>query len=246
VGLAGVDTRWQRRLKLDRAHDFVAVPDTAGESHGCSNDRGKIVALDPSRFPERRVSSLEWILDVLEKTQARTPFLGCCGMHEWAMVYRTDKPRHAHLPLRMDADALARFVETQPIQCSHYDAFRFFTPEARPLNRIQPTMERIPELEQPGCLHTNMDLYRWATKLYPWIGSDLIADAFELAVEIRRVDMRASPYDLRAHGYEPIPVETAEGRREYAALQADFARRAQPLRARLIDAVRCLVQAVCQ
>jgi hypothetical protein len=121
--------------------------------------------------------------------------------------------------------------------CTHFDAFRFFTPEARPLNRIQPSFEAMPELEQPGCLHTNMDLYRWAFKLYPWVPGALIADAFLLAVRIREVDMRASPYDLRGLGYAPICIETPEGRREYRAYQQQFAEASAPLRARLLD--RC-------
>ena len=37
-------------------------------------------------------------------------------------------------------------------------AFRFFTPAARPLNRLQPARESVPAQEQRGCLHANMDL----------------------------------------------------------------------------------------
>ena len=55
-----------------------------------------------------------------------------------------------------------------------------------------------------------MDLYKWAYKFYPWTPSDLIADAFELAVEIREIDMRASPYDLGVYGFEPITIEIAD------------------------------------
>jgi hypothetical protein len=88
--------------------------------------------------------------------------------------------------------------------------------------------------EQPGCLHTGMDLYKWATKLDPFTPSDLIARCFELAVDIRTLDMRASPYDLTAHGYQPVAVETERGRAEYVRAQAGFADRAAPLRAELI------------
>ncbi len=49
--------------------------------------------------------------------------------------------------------------------------------------------------------------------------------------------MRASPYDLSALGYEPVRVETPEGRAEYAAAQKAFATRAQDLRARLLAAL---------
>ena len=191
------------------------------------------ITLDPARFPERRKQGLGWIRDLLAATETRPPLLGCHGMHEWAMVYRTDAVRHGQVPLRMTPEALTAFVESTPVVCTHYDAFRFFTPAARPLNRHQPTREAMPALEQPGCLHANMDLYRWAYKLYPWTPGPLLADTFDLACRIRTVDMRASPYDLRAAGLEPIAIETPEGRSAYRAYQQRFAHEAAPLRARL-------------
>ena len=45
-------------------------------------------------------------------------------------------------------------------------------------------------LEQPGCLHAGMDVYKWAYKLTPAIPSELVADAFELARDIRVLDMQ--------------------------------------------------------
>ena len=98
----------------------------------------------------------------------------------------------------------------------------------------QPTREESPHLEQPGCLHANMDLYKWSFKLAPWTPSDLVADAFELARDIRELDMRASPYDLAAFGYAAVAIETLEGRSEYEKSQRDFAKRARPLRQRLM------------
>ena len=62
-----------------------------------------------------------------------------------------------------------------------------------------------------------------------------MADCFELAVDIRELDMRASPYDLRDQGYEPVAIETADGKAAYAAAQRGFAQRGAALRQRLID-----------
>ena len=90
------------------------------------------------------------------------------------------------------------------------------------------------ELEQPGCVHANMDLYKWAAKSMPWIGSELLLDCFELATELRDLDMRASPYDLSAWGRAPVRIETAEGRRVYEIEQRRLAEQAVPLRERLI------------
>ncbi len=57
-----------------------------------------------------------------------------------------------------------------------------------------------------------MDLYKHAFRLTPMIGSDLVADCFELARDIRVLDMRAAPYDLADLGFEPVRIETAEGK----------------------------------
>ena len=79
-----------------------------------------------------------------------------------------------------------------------------------------------------------MDLYKWAFKLAPFTPSELIADCFALARDIREVDMRASPYDLQKLGFPPIPFETAAGRTEYEQHQRAFTARSEPLRARLV------------
>jgi hypothetical protein len=127
-------------------------------------------------------------------------------------------------------------VEANRIRCSHFDAFRFFTAAARPLNVLQPTRERQHVNDQPGCLHANMDLYKIGYKLTPLVPSELVADCFALARDIRTMDMRASPYDLTDLGYEPVRIETVEGRQAYVEAQRGFAERAAPLRRRLIAA----------
>jgi hypothetical protein len=172
-------------------------------------------------------------LDLLRRTAARPATFGCFGLHEWAMVHRADETRHP-VPLRLGAAGTDQVVESHRIACSHFDAFRFFTPTARPLNRLQPGRDDRPAFEQAGCLHATMDLYKHAFRLWPLIGSDLVADCFVLAWDVRDVDMRAAPYDLSAWGFEPIRIETPEGKQEYAALQRGFAERAAPLRQRLM------------
>ncbi|MEV0587042.1 3-methyladenine DNA glycosylase [Nonomuraea sp. NPDC050310] len=196
--------------------------------------------LDADRLLERRGALLDFTVALLSATASRPAHLACFGLHEWAMVYRTREVRHAAQPLRLAPEEIDEVVERRGVRCSHFDAFRFFTEPARPLNALQPSRERQLDLEQPGCLHANMDLYKWAYKLSPLVPSELVADCFELAREIREVDMRASPYDLRALGYRPIPIESAEGRTEYAAAQRGFSERASVLRERLLVACRSL------
>ncbi|HNI70888.1 MAG TPA: 3-methyladenine DNA glycosylase [Marmoricola sp.] len=170
---------------------------------------------------------------LLVATRDRPATFGCFGLHEWAMVYRQDETRH-QLPLRLGGRGTDAVVESHRIACSHFDAFRFFTDEARPLNTLQPGRDDRPDFEQPGCLHASMDLYKHAYRLSPMIGSDLIADCLELAIAVREVDMRASPYDLSELDYTAIPIETSAGKATYAAQQRGFAEQAAPLREHLI------------
>jgi hypothetical protein len=202
---------------------------------------GDGVALDLAALPGPRRETVHFVHDLLTATAARTPRLGCFGMHEWAMVYRAGEVRHENWPLRLGPAATDRVVESLPLRCSHFDAYRFFTPDARPLNTLRPTRTRQVELEQPGCLHVTMDLFKWAYKLSPYVASDLVADCFELAIEVRTLDMRASPYDLSALGYSPVRVETEPGRAEYRRAQSEFVRRAVPLRAKLIETCTVLL-----
>ncbi len=151
------------------------------------------------------------------------------------MVYRLreGEQRHEDWPLRLGHAGTDAVVESHPVRCTHFDAFRFFTEPARPLNAHQPTRETQVALEQPGCLHATMDLYKWAYKLTPAVPTSVVAQCFELARDVRLLDMQASPYDLSTLGVEPVPIETPEGRAEYVRRQRGFAERGQALRAAL-------------
>jgi hypothetical protein len=193
---------------------------------------------DPEKLATKERERLGWIRGLLVATRERAPNFACHGLHEWAMVYRGKEVRHEKTtPLRLPQGEIDALVESRAICCSHHDAFRFFAAEARPLNRLQPTLEGRISLEQPGCVHANMDLYKWAAKAVPWVGSELLLDAFELALELRDLDMRASPYDLTAWGREAIRIETAEGRRIYEIEQRRLAAAAAEVRERLIAAL---------
>jgi hypothetical protein len=194
-------------------------------------------ALDVDGYLADRGDTVRYVHRLLAATASRPGRFGCFGLHEWAMVYRDhDAGRdHRHpLPLRLGGPGTDRVVETHPVQCSHFDAFRFFTPEAAPLNRLSPTRETQPALEQPGCLHATMDLYKWALKLGPAVPGEITLDTFELARDVRVVDMRASPYDVSTYGLAPIAVETADGKADYVRHQRAFATRGDALRRELL------------
>ena len=181
----------------------------------------------------RRVT---FIRDLCLAVTTRPPFFRCYGLHEWAMVYQqADQRRHSQWPLRLGAKGTDEVVRSMPVCCTHYDAFRFFTPSAKPLNRSEPDLAGRIKNEQPGCVHVTMDLYKWTMKSLPWVSSDLATESYRLAHEARSIDMRASPYDFSAVGLEPICIETEAGRAQYESAQRHLAKLAEPVRHRLID-----------
>jgi hypothetical protein len=211
----------------------AAAPRLGWRDHVATADG---VTLDVAAWQRRRGDAVRLVRDLLAATASRPEHLGCFGLHEWAMVYRlpADDVRHGTWPLRLGAAGTDAVVEAHRMRCTHHDAFRFFTAAARPRNAVQPRRDNQVALEQPGCLHATMDLYKWAYKLLPAVPSELVAGAFELARDVRSLDMRASPYDLRALGYEPVPIETPEGKARYVAEQRGFAARGAALRSRLL------------
>jgi hypothetical protein len=196
-------------------------------------------------FLTARSATVQLVRELVSATAARPAYLGCFGLHEWAMVYQQASGQHRHdqWPLRLSQAETDEVVRTNQVRCSHFDAFRFFTEPARSLNALTPERDSQVAMEQPGCLHAGMDLYKWAYKLSPAIPSELTADCLDLAREVRGLDMRASPYDLRTLGYEPVEIETAAGKATYVDAQRTFATRANGLRHRLVDACDLLTSA---
>jgi len=192
------------------------------------------VGLNLSACDEQQRERLDWLRRLIRSARSRPSRFNCFGLHEWAMLYRSKAARHEHVPLRLSSEEIDRCVRRSVIRCSHFDAFRFFTPAARGLNELLPSRSGRLENEQFGCIHFNMDLYRWCYKSSPWVGSDLLRECFALALEARELDMRASPYDLSEYGYDPIAVETPEGRERYAFEQAGISRRGMALGERLL------------
>ena len=220
----------------------------AGESARRFLDRGgyrrvgSTVDVAPDYLRGRR-DTVEFIDGLLRATSARPARLNCFGLHEWAMVYRVPEVRHERVPLRLGSAGTDAVVDSMPLRCSHFDAFRFFTEPAAPRNVDALSRHTQVDSEQPGCLHAGMDLYKWSFKLGPLVASELVMDCLELAAVARELDMRASPYDLTGYGFAPIAIETPAGRAEYVRVQQAIAERAAPLRAALIARCGELLQA---
>ncbi|KAL3787488.1 hypothetical protein HJC23_001138 [Cyclotella cryptica] len=116
-------------------------------------------------------------------------------------------------------------------------------------------------LEQKACLHANMDLFKIAWRLQPFLSSTLLAEALAVALQARTLDVEASPYDVSDYvglcwsndvtcaegrseigmpcGTRPlgaVKVETEEGRKEYQWRQAEVMKRGEIVRKKLLDA----------
>ncbi len=230
-------TVWHPGVRVELTGDvtrFLEHPAYRRTTHGA--------VADPDRVQARR-SRLDLAIRLLDRTSQREPEFGCFGMHEWAMVYGLEPQeiRHASHRLRLQPDEIVDVVDSVGVRCTHIDAYRFFTEPALRLNAHRPTRQNQPDLEQPGCIHAGMDLYKYAQWFHPLIPSELTADCFEMAREARSLDMRASPYDVTPFDLEPIEVETPQGRRRYAEEQRNLAQRTGPLRERLLGALRSLL-----
>lgn len=116
-------------------------------------------------------------------------------------------------------------------------------------------------LEQKACLHANMDLFKIAWRLQPFISSTLLTEALTVALQARTLDVEASPYDVSGYlglcwdcqkmtetesgeilmpcgtkSLGAVEVETEEGRKEYQRRQAEVMRRGEVVRKKLLQA----------
>lgn len=234
-----------RASQLERWHpglgalldDAASAPHAAYPHYTAAQDGS--VSFDPEGFLAKRRGDMERIYELLKATAKRPAHFDCFGMHEWAMVYRGE-PRH-DLPLRLGRAGTDQVVESHQLKCTHFDAYRFFTPAAVPLNLTVLDRGGQVDNDQAGCLHVAMDLYKWAAKMGPVVPGELLLDAFELAVAARRLDMEASPYDCRVLGFGVVAVETPEGKAEYVARQRRLSAAAEPVRGQLVALLRELL-----
>ena len=196
------------------------------------------VVVDADAFLAKRETAVKFTREILANTAAKSGTFDCFGLHEWAMAYRAEENglRHENAGLRLGASGTDAVVEGHRIRCSHFDAFRFFQPQAVERNELQPTREAQRTMGQPWCLRDgdHRDLRPGALS-FP-VGRASHPTGVELAWDVRVTDMEASPYDLADWGYEPVRIETPEGKAEYVRRQRAFAARGTELRHRLVSA----------
>ena len=190
-------------------------------------------------------SAFLWYRSILQQTLQAEPILHCHGLHEWAMVYwpegESPPPSlkyQAHLPLRVSRQVINDTVERKGVSCTHVDALRFFAPSAGPLNHHGASLVREDQLrlEQPACVHAQMDLLKIVLRLQPFCDAALLVRVLELSMDARRLDVAASPYDATDFGVGVVPVDTEDGRAQYRKEQRVLMERAEPIRKELLAA----------
>jgi len=207
---------------------------------------------DSSRLQESTKSATAylWYRTILKQTLQSEPVLHCHGLHEWAMQYQPEgaplppsAKYQAHLPLRVSRKVICEAVERKGVHCTHVDALRFFAPAAGPLNHHGSRLERIDQLrlEQRACIHAHMDLLKICLRLAPFVDASLVQSVLELALDARRLDVAASPYDASAYGVDIVPIEKPEGRAEYRLRQRVLMFRADPIRRELLKSYEALL-----
>jgi hypothetical protein len=145
----------QRPAQLRRWHPGYGVALAEAPEYlplkGYGVSTGSTTGVSPEYVASQR-PLLSGLRNLLRATAGRPANFGCFGMHEWAMVYRLseDETRHADWPLRLGPAGTDEVVESHRIACSHFDAYRFFTPSAAPLNTLSPTSSDRVEFEQPA------------------------------------------------------------------------------------------------
>ena len=186
-----------------------------------------------------------WYRSILQQTLSAEPVLYCHGLHEWAMQYH---PVHAppppsnkyqrHLSLRVSRQTINETVERKGVRCTHVDALRYFAPAAGPLNHHGAKLNRMEQLrlEQPACVHAQMDLLKMTCRLQPFCEAELLQDVLRIVIQARSLDVAASPYDASSYGIGVVPVETEIGRIEYRKQQIALMQSAAPIRKRLLEA----------
>ena len=215
------------------------------------------IEMDPVKsLNEKSVTRIRNLCTLLEKVQRRPPNFSCFGVHEFAMLHSGTRRSlfQKGLKLRMSQREIDNVVERAPIRCTHFDATWHFPKSALKSCRIKTSPDLRTKNEQAGCIHTNLDLFKFSLRLWPFASSELVADALELAIRARELDMRASPYDLssisdftelgRDFDLTPVLIETESGRAEFRDSTMVLYRDSLPIRDRLIKVASSVLDCV--
>ena len=202
--------------------------------------------IERNNLSNKKRKKFERSRDILLRTSIAPPHFSCFGLHEWAMLAKGDgkENKHQTLPLRVPQNVIDKMVQSKgALRCTHFDAFRFFHPDVTALNDVQLSRSNQLDTEQPGCVHATMDLFKYAYELYPLISADTLRDCLQVSLDARHIDMRASPYDCSTvEGVgDPIKIETAVGRKQYASEQEVLYKKSAPIRLELLRAYEAVL-----
>ena len=171
---------------------------------------------------------------------SRPAHTGCFGLHEWAMVHRTDETRH-DVPLRLGGSGHRRGRRVAPHRLLALRRLPLLHPDGAPAERAVARPRRPGGVRAAGL--PARDDGPLQARLPALAAGRLRPRRRLLRAGVGRPRGRHARVALRLRlvGFEPIRIETAEGKRAYAAHQRAFADRAAPLRARLVEACDVLL-----
>lgn len=75
------------------------------------------IFLSIEKIRERELKQLTWISTLSRNINQRAPRFSCLGLHEWAMVYKSQE--HHPYPLRLSNSEIESFLDSSTIACSH-------------------------------------------------------------------------------------------------------------------------------
>ncbi|WP_311197909.1 hypothetical protein [Ornithinimicrobium sp. INDO-MA30-4] len=129
-----------------------------------------VTSLHVPDFVERRGATVDFVRALLASTLERTAAFSCFGLHEWAMVYGLDESavRHEDWPLRLGSAGTDAVVEAHQISCSHYDAYRFFTPQPNRSTNSGLPVTRCQRLSSPAACTPGWTSISGASSLPRW------------------------------------------------------------------------------
>ena len=145
-------------LSGESAHEYLRQPGYVETPDG--------ITLDVDAFLARRGDTVRWVHDLLRRTAERpaTSAVSACTSGRWskAASRRRTAQRLATTSHAREAGRDRRGAR-RPVQPLRRVPFLHRAGAAA--NVLRPARETQHELEQGGCLHANMDLYKWAYKL---------------------------------------------------------------------------------
>ena len=168
---------------------------------GWTDGRQARRGLDVGRFLDRRGdrsrSSPTCSRD--RRPAGRSWAASACTSGRWSTATAEGEVRHAACRCGWAQAGTAAVVEPHPVRCTHFDAYRFFTPPRAAAQRAAAHPGRpSASWSSPAACTPPWTSTSGPTSSAPACPASWLPTASSSPREVRELDMRASPYDLAA------------------------------------------------